>query len=83
MSVKLFVGNLAPETTHIQLSELFSTAGEVESCRVIIDRATGISKGFAFIAMSSVDAANTAAEKFNGYDLQGKIMRVSEAKQRI
>ena len=83
MSVKLFVGNLAPETTHVQLQELFSTAGAVESCRVIIDRATGASKGFAFIEMNTDEAANKAMEKFNGHDLQGKAMKVNEARQRI
>lgn len=83
MLVKLFVGNLAAETTHSQLQELFSTAGAVESCRVIMDRATGVSKGFAFIEMISADAANTAIEKFNGQDLQGKTMKVNEARPRV
>lgn len=83
MSVKLFVGNLAAETTHTQLQELFSTAGAVESCRVIIGRTTETSKGFAFIEMTSVEAANSAVEKFNGQDFQGKTMKVNEARQRI
>ena len=82
MTAKLFVGNLAPETTSTQLQELFSTAGEVESCRVIMDRTTGLSKGFAFVEMESVAAANTATEKFNGQNLQGKTMKVNEAKPR-
>lgn len=83
MSTKLFVGNLANETSSLQLRELFSTAGTVESCRVIIDRTTGVSKGFAFIEMTSVEAANSAVEKFNGQDFQGKMMKVNEARQRI
>lgn len=83
MSVKLFVGNLAPETTHAQLRELFSTAGTVESCRVIIDRTSGTSKGFAFIEMTSMEAANIAVEQFNGKDFQGKMMKVNEARQGI
>jgi RNA recognition motif-containing protein len=83
MSVKLFVGNLAAETTHTQLQELFSTAGAVESCRVIIDRTTGTSKGFAFIEMTSLDAANAAIEQFHGKDFQGKAMKVNEARQKI
>lgn len=83
MSVKLFVGNLATETSSSQLRELFSAAGTVESCRVIIDRTTGVSKGFAFIEMTSVEAANSAVEKFNGQDFQGKTMNVNEARQRI
>lgn len=83
MSVKLFVGNLATETSSSQLRELFSTAGTVESCRVIIDRTSGDSKGFAFIEMTSVEAANSAVEQFNGHDFQGKTMKVNEARQRI
>ena len=83
MSAKLFVGNLAPEITGTQLQEMFSTAGAVASCRVIVDRSTGTSKGFAFIEMDSVEAANTATEKFNGQDLQGKTMKVNEAKERL
>ncbi|MBS1810785.1 MAG: RNA-binding protein [Acidobacteria bacterium] len=83
MSAKLFIGNLAPEITSIQLQTLFSTAGDVDSCRVITDRATGLSKGFAFIEMRSVDAASAATEKFNGHILQGKTMKVNEAKPRI
>ena len=83
MSAKLFVGNLAPEITGTQLQEMFSTAGVVESCRVIVDRATGTSKGFAFVEMGSTEAANTATEKFNGQDLQGKTMKVNEAKPRL
>lgn len=83
MSIKLFVGNLAGETTHTQLRDLFSTAGTVESCRVIIDRTTGASKGFAFIEMTSVESANAAVEKFNGTDFQGKAMKVNEARQRV
>ncbi len=83
MSAKLFVGNLAPEITGTQLQELFSTAGAVTSCRVIVDRTTGTSKGFAFVEMDSTEAANSATEKFNGQDLQGKTMKVNEAKPRL
>ncbi len=83
MSAKLFVGNLAPEITGTQLQELFSTAGAVASCRVIVDRTSGTSKGFAFVEMDSVEAATTATAKFNGQDLQGKAMKVNEAKERL
>jgi RNA recognition motif-containing protein len=83
MSAKLFVGNLAPEITGTQLHELFSTAGVVASCRVITDRTSGASKGFAFVEMSSVEAASAATAKFNGHDLQGKALKVNEAKPRL
>lgn len=81
MSIKLFIGNLAVETTHAQLRDLFSTAGLVKSCRVIIDRTTGASKGFPDIEVTSVADANAVVKKFNGTDYQGKRMNVNEARQ--
>jgi RNA recognition motif-containing protein len=82
MSAKLFVGNLAPETTSAEIRDLFSAAGVVESCQLITDRETGRSKGFAFVEMDSIEAANAAKEKFNGHDLHGKSLKVNEAKPR-
>ncbi|MGH9855721.1 MAG: RNA recognition motif domain-containing protein, partial [Blastocatellia bacterium] len=49
MSVKLFVGNLAQETTSTEIRDLFSAVGVVESCQVITSRETGRSKGFGFV----------------------------------
>jgi cold-inducible RNA-binding protein len=80
MSAKLFVGNLSSDTTSEEIRELFSNAGAVESCQVIADRETGRSKGFAFVEMNSIEAANAAKEKFNGHDLHGKALKVNEAK---
>lgn len=80
MSAKLFVGNLSPETTSDELSTLFSEAGVVDSCNLIIDRETERSKGFAFIEMNSKEAANAAKEKFNGQDLHGRALKVDNAK---
>ncbi len=80
MSAKLFVGNLSPETTSTEIRDLFSAVGEVESCQLIADRETGLSKGFAFVEMNSREAANEAKEKFNGQDLNGKALKVDEAK---
>jgi len=82
MSSKLFVGNLSPDTTGEDLRELFSHVGGVESCRLISDRETGRSKGFAFVEMKSTDEANAAKVKFNGHDLHGKTLKVNEAKPR-
>jgi len=82
MSAKLFVGNLAPETTSTEIRDLFSAVGVVESCNLITDRETGRSKGFAFVEMNSIEAANAAKEKFNGHDLHGKTLKVNEAKPR-
>ncbi len=80
MSAKLFVGNLAPETTSAEIRDLFSAAGVVESCQLITDRETGRSRGFAFVEMNSIAAANTAKEKLDGHDLNGKTLKVNEAK---
>jgi len=80
MSTKLFVGNLSLDTTSDELRELFSGAGAVDSCLLITDRETGRSRGFAFVEMSSKEIANTAKEKFNGQEVHGKAIKVSDAK---
>ena len=82
MSVKLYVGNLAYETTSDELNALFSEVGQVDSCNLIIDRDTDRSKGFAFIEMDSTESANAAKEKLNGQDLHGRALKVNEAKPR-
>jgi RNA recognition motif-containing protein len=83
MSVKLFVGNLTQETTSTEIRDLFSAVGVVESCQVIADRETGLSRGFGFVEMDSREAADAAKEKFNGHDLHGNTLKVNEAKPRI
>lgn len=82
MSVKLYVGNLAYETTSDELNTLFSEVGQVDSCNLIIDRDTDRSKGFAFVEMDSTESANAAKEKLNGQDLHGRALKVNEAKPR-
>jgi RNA recognition motif-containing protein len=83
MAVKLFVGNLAQETTSTEIRDLFSAVGVVESCQLIANRETGRSKGFGFVEMNSREAADAAKEKFNGHNLHGKTLKVSEAEPRI
>jgi cold-inducible RNA-binding protein len=80
MSVRLFVGNLSSVTTSVEIRDLFSNVGLVESCQLIEDRETGRSRGFAFVEMNSEAAANTAKETLNGHDLHGKTLKVNEAK---
>jgi cold-inducible RNA-binding protein len=82
MSAKLFVGNLSQETTSTEIRDLFSAVGTVESCQLIADRETGRPKGFAFVEMNSIEAANSAKEKLNGHELHGKTLKVNEAKPR-
>ena len=64
MGKKLYVGNLAFSTTSEELESLFSQAGTCESASVITDRATGRSRGFGFVEMSSADEAERAIADF-------------------
>ena len=82
MSKKLYVGNLAFQTTSQDLQELFAQAGTVESASVIEDRDTGQSKGFAFVEMSTEEEAASAIEQFNGRELAGRMLKVNEARPR-
>ena len=82
MAKKLYVGNLAFQTTSQDLQELFAQAGTVESASVIEDRDTGQSKGFAFVEMSSDEEAASAIEQFNGKELAGRMLKVNEARPR-
>lgn len=80
MGKKLYIGNLSYSVDSNQLTDLFAQVGTVDSANVIMDRDTGRSKGFAFVEMSANSEATSAIEKFNGTDLDGRAMNVSEAK---
>ena len=82
MGKKIFVGNLSFDTTSAELESLFSEVGPCESASVITDRATGRSRGFGFVEMSSAADAQKAITTLNGRDLQGRTLNVSEAKER-
>src|SRR5436305_14603742 len=82
MSTKLYVGNLAFQTTSQELQELFAQAGTVQSASVIEDRDTGRSRGFAFVEMSSKEEATAAIDQFNGKEVGGRALKVNEAKPR-
>jgi cold-inducible RNA-binding protein len=82
MSTKLYVGNLAFQTTSQELQELFAQAGTVESASVVEDRDTGRSRGFAFVQMSTNEEASAAINQFNGKELGGRALKVNEAKPR-
>jgi len=77
--MKLYVGNLSYTTTDATLNELFSPFGQVESARVITDRDSGTSKGFGFVEMSNSDAQK-AMGALNGREIDGRAIRVNEAK---
>ena len=82
MSKKLYVGNLAYQTTRQDLQQLFAQAGTVESANVIEDRDTGQSKGFAFVEMATEEEAAVAIEQFNGKEIGGRALKVNEARPR-
>jgi cold-inducible RNA-binding protein len=82
MSMKLYVGNLAFETTSNDLQTLFAQAGTVESVSLIEDRETGRSRGFGFVEMSTKEEGAAAVTKFNGTELAGRALKVNEAKPR-
>jgi RNA recognition motif-containing protein len=82
MSKKLYVGNLAFQTSSQDLQQLFAQAGTVESASVIEDRDTGRSKGFAFVEMSTEEEAAAAIEQFNGKEVAGRALKVNEARPR-
>jgi RNA recognition motif-containing protein len=74
MGKKLYIGNLSYTVDSTQLNDLFGQVGTVESAN------SGRSKGFAFVEMSANQEAEAAIQKFNGSDLGGRAMNVSEAK---
>jgi cold-inducible RNA-binding protein len=82
MSMKLYVGNLAFETSSNDLQQLFAQAGTVESVSLIEDRETGRSRGFGFIEMQTKEEGAAAIQQFNGKDLGGRTLKVNEARPR-
>lgn len=82
MAKSLYVGGLPYTTTESAVRELFADAGEVSTVRLIMDRETGQSKGFAFVDMADDAAAQEAITKFNGYQFGGRSLVVNEARPR-
>lgn len=80
MSKKLYVGSLSYSTTDESLKDAFSAYGTVESATVIVDKMSGRSKGFGFVEMSSEAEAQSALEQMNGKELDGRQIKVSEAR---
>jgi RNA recognition motif-containing protein len=80
--MKLYVGNLAFQTSSEDLQQLFSQAGTVESASVVEDRETGRSRGFGFVEMASNEEGQKAIEQFNGKEVNGRNLNVNEARPR-
>jgi RNA recognition motif-containing protein len=64
------------------LKELFAEHGEVTDAKVIVDRMSGRSRGFGFVEMANSEEAATAIEALNGYETEGRELKVNEAKPR-
>ncbi len=82
MAKKLYVGNLSYNATEAQIRELFAQVGEITEVNVITDRDTGKSKGFAFVTMTSDEAAQDAIRRFNGHQMDDRALTVNEARPR-
>lgn len=78
---KLYVGNLSFDTTDESLQQMFSTNGfQVASARVIRDMDSGRSRGFGFVELESNEDATRAITQFNGFNLEGRVLQVNEAR---
>jgi RNA recognition motif-containing protein len=82
MSTKLYVGNLSFNTSSQDLETMFGEVGTVQSATVLEDRETGRSRGFGFVEMSSSEEANTAIATLDGKEVDGRNLKVNEAKPR-
>ncbi|NLD73093.1 MAG: RNA-binding protein [Chloroflexi bacterium] len=82
MGKNLYVGNLSYDTTENRLREAFAAYGEVETVNVITDRETGRPRGFGFVEMATDEAAQAAVAGLNGTMVDGREIRVSEARPR-
>ncbi len=80
--MRIFVGNLSYDTADRDLEAAFSAYGTVESATVIMDRASGRSKGFGFVEIADKAEAQNAISGLNGQELSGRALTVNEAKPR-
>jgi cold-inducible RNA-binding protein len=80
MGRKLYVGNLPYEIGETELQDLFSQSGTVESVNVMRDQATGRARGFAFVEMTTDEAAQTAIRDLNEREVGGRSLTVNEAR---
>ena len=80
--MNIYVGNLSYKVRENDLKEVMEEYGQVDSCKLITDRDTRRSKGFAFVEMADDDAAKKAITELNGAELDGRTMVVKEATPR-
>ena len=83
METRVYVGNLNKSTTQDEINTLFAQAGTVSSVDLVKDKGTGLSKGFAFVAMSTQADADKAISMFNDYAMADNKLKVNVAKPRV
>ena len=76
--MKLLIRNLARTTSEGELQRLFETHGSVQSCSIVMDKQTNVSKGFGFIEMPNAGDAKAAMKSLNGKDVAGSKIRVKK-----
>jgi RNA recognition motif-containing protein len=83
MDTRVYVGNLNKSTTEAEINTLFATAGTVSSVELVLDKVSGLSKGFAFVAMADQAEADKAISMFNAQSLGDNVLKVNLAKPRV
>ena len=78
--MNIYVGNLSYKMNDNDLEAVFAKFGAVKSAKIIMDKETGRSKGFAFVEMSSPDEAQNCIREFDGKEIEGRQVSISEAK---
>jgi RNA recognition motif-containing protein len=78
----IYVGNLSYQLSDDDLRAAFEAYGQVASAKIIMDRDTGRSKGFGFVEMPDEHEADEAIRQLNGQDLDGRTLKVNEARPR-
>ena len=80
--MNIYIGNLPYSISEDELRDLFAAHGEVSSANIIMDRESGRSKGFGFVEMPEKSQAEAAIDAINQSDVQGRSVRVNEARPR-
>lgn len=80
--MKLFVGNLSFQTTETTLQDTFEQFGSVTDCKIMMDRVTNRSRGFAFVTMGTAEEGEAAIRGLDGKSVDGRPLKVNEARPR-
>jgi len=83
MDIRIYVGNLSKSTTQEEINTLFAQAGTVSGVDLVMDKASGTSKGFAFVSMADQAEADKAISMFNAYQMGENVLKVNVAKPRV